>query len=95
LPAGGISEDAAQQSAKDYVPAGATFVSALAGPFAVVAAPAGNDRLGPGFPVKATDLVWQLTYREQIEICTPNGPCLAPRAATYTVQIDYMTGAFR
>lgn len=97
LPPGGISEAAAVTAARDHVPPDAVFVSARAGPFGTVNPPEGNGRLGSGFPVKPSDLVWALTYSETIIICppSPGASCLPPRAASYTVIIDYRTGAFR
>ena len=97
LPPGGISEAAAIAAAKDHVPLDAIFIEARAGPFGTVNTPDGNGRLGSGFPGKPSDLVWALTYSEMITICppSPGASCFAPRPATYTLILDYATGAFR
>jgi len=97
LPPGGISEAAALAAAVGHVPPGAVFIAARAGPFGTVNAPDGNSGPGSGFPVKPTDLVWALTYSEIITICppSPGASCFPPRPATYTLILDYATGAFR
>lgn len=104
LPAGGISAASAETAARDHVLPDAVLVGATAGQFADVYSPAGNGHLGPGYPVKPSDLVWAVTFDEQIVICPPPRvsaghalpqPCLAPRPATVTVILDYVTGTFR
>jgi hypothetical protein len=96
LPPGGITRAAAENLAKEHVPAGAVVVDAAAGPFAEVYTPPGNSRPGPDYPVKPTDIVWAVTFEQDIEICPPDGSsCSPPRPATTRVFLDYLTGEFK
>jgi hypothetical protein len=71
-------------------------VDAVAGAFAEVYTPPGDSRPGPGYPVKPTDIVWMVTFKQDIEICPPDGSsCFPPRPATTRVFLDYLTGEFK
>jgi len=96
LPPGGVSRAAAETLAKEHVPATAVLVDAVAGAFADVYTPPGNSQPGPGYPVKPTDMVWMVTFKQDIEICPPDGSsCFPPRPATTWVFLDYLTGEFK
>jgi hypothetical protein len=91
LPSSAISEDRAIRLAREHSSL-TTFVSAAAGRFADLNA---DPNIGPGFPVKADDLVWAVTFTGDMTICNPLGACPSPRPGTVTVFLDYQSGAFR
>ncbi len=96
LPSGGISASTAEALATSHVPPDAVLVAAVAGPFASVYSPPGSSNVGADGQVKPTDLVWSLTYDEQVVICPPSGSaCWSPRPGTVTVVLDYATGEFQ
>jgi hypothetical protein len=96
LPVGGIIANDALRLAKKHVPAEAVFVDAVAGPFEDVYTPPPNAQHGPDYPVKPADIVWVVTFHEDIVICPPDGsPCFPPRKATTSVFLDFVTGEFK
>ena len=103
-PAGGagVSGSIAEAAARSHVLPEAVLISAIAGRFDAVYEPFG-DQSAATLGIAPADLVWVLTFREDIVICPPpyvekgvsqQKPCLSPRAATVSVVLDYSTGAF-
>lgn len=91
FPSSAISQDRAVQQAREHTSA-TTLVSVKAGRFGDLNI---DSQIGPGYPIKADDLVWAVQFSGDITICDPNGVCYSPRPATTTVYLDYATGEFR
>ncbi len=91
LPSSSISQDRAVQLAQEHT-SSTTLVSVTAGRFADLNTDA---NIGPGYPIKADDMVWAVKFSGDITICNPLGVCYSPRPSTTTVYLDYATGEFR
>jgi hypothetical protein len=90
-PGSDISEARAAVLARDHSSL-KTFVSVTAGPFADVNT---DVHVGPGYPIKAADMVWAVRFMGEETICNPLGSCSSPRPGITIVFLDYVTGDFR
>ncbi len=94
----GISRDEAVRLATPHVTSDSRLIEAEAGPFALLDTHPGET--GPGAPVKPTDLVWVVSYTDEMTICPPSAapgdanPCGTPRLGLLVVYLDYTTGRF-
>lgn len=91
LPSSAISQDRAVQLAQEHT-SSTTLVSVKAVRFGDLNA---GSQIGPGYPIKADDLVWVVQFSGDITICNPLGVCYSPRPSTTTVYLDFATGEFR
>lgn len=92
----GLTEDAARAAAATHLGAGATFLSAAAGPFGTIYRRNSHEQ-GADLGVPDTTWVWVLQFAVVVDdICPPlfNATCEPPRPGTATVVLDYATGTF-
>lgn len=93
MPSTSVSVERVVQIARESSALG-TLVSVKAGLFADLNA---EDNIGPGFPIKLSDLVWAVEFSGLAgPICNPLGTiCYSPRPGTTVVYLDYVTGDYR
>ena len=90
VPSFSISEARAIELARQHTTL-STVVSATTGRFGDVNS---DPNIGPGYPIKADDIVWAVKFSGEISICNPLGVCESPRPSLTTVYLDFATGTF-